>query len=148
MSQKNRILNMNTTIWSNYWNSIQIPNYLSHPGSSLMSSKKLTTIKVGPPRSFIYYCMIFHQSRKRQNLRIFLLLLFEGNISVNLSYFSWLYLCTSGSNLCPFPYAIIPIPLAHPFCLIQGGVCLYWTILCALMKIYVLILVSLIHYLL
>ena len=121
MSQKNRILNMNTTIWSNYWNSIQIPNYLSHPGSSLMSSKKLTTIKVGPPRSFIYYCMIFHQSRKRQNLRTFLLLLFEDNVIVNLSHFSWLYLCTSGSNLCTFPYTIITIPLLTPFVLFKGG---------------------------
>ena len=121
MSQKKLILNMNTTIWSNYWNSIQIPNYLSHPGSSLMSSKKLTTIKVGPPRSFIYYCMIFHQSRKRQNLRIFLLLLFEGNISINLSYFTWLYLCTSGSNLCIFHMQLFQYLWLTPFVLFKGG---------------------------
>ena len=32
VSKKTRILNMNTTIRSDYWNSIWIPNYSSHPG--------------------------------------------------------------------------------------------------------------------
>ena len=51
-----RIPNMNTTIWSYYSNSIQIPNYLSHPEADW---SRFSFFFIGKPCFYLISCIIW-----------------------------------------------------------------------------------------